>query len=99
MIRPPCPVAQTAAPILSIRSSSLCPARCRAISVRLPGGQRPDPGIGPRLRVADRGEERDRALEVVHRLVVAPGRVKQVGNVVLHGGFEVSIPDPPTAVD
>ncbi len=59
----------------------------------------------PRSRVAlghalaDLGEQGDRPLEVVHRVVRATGVVEHVGEVVLDGRLEVAIADPPAGVD
>ena len=80
------------------RLNGIGPARrghCRVS----PGGERPDARIALRRALADLGEQRDGPLEMVHRLVAAPGVVEQVGEVVLDGGLEVPVADPPARLD
>ena len=59
--------------------------------------RRPAPRSRDRARsaaIADLGEQRDGALQVGHRVVVAAGVMEQVGEVVLDRGLEVTVADP-----
>ena len=57
-----------------------------------PGHQLPDLGLELAGATADLGEQRDRPVEVIHRLLGAAHRVELVGEIVLDGSLEVRRP-------
>src|SRR5512134_3984932 len=64
-----------------------------------PGDELPDLGLeftGPATNV---GEQGDGPLEVLHGLLVTPGGMELVGQVVLDRGLEMALARPPARVE